>query len=179
LRDQKADRHHLNAVVFHRLHVLSVHAFRPAFDAHHHRLTRAVDIGIEQANAGAFCGQCQGQIHRSRAFADTALARRHGDDVLHIRQQLHTALHAVAGDFEADVDRHIAHAADGLGRGDQHLAQAGDLAFGRVTQLDIERHISPADLQVFKRFGADEILAGIRVGDGHERVEYLLLRGHA
>jgi hypothetical protein len=60
LLDQKTDRHHLDAVVLHRLHRLAVSRFRPAFDAHHHRLARAVDVGVEDADLGALGGQRKG-----------------------------------------------------------------------------------------------------------------------
>ena len=39
----------------------------------HLRLRRAIDVGIENADTGAFLGQRQGQVDRRRALADAAL----------------------------------------------------------------------------------------------------------
>ena len=166
LRHQKTDGHDLQAVVLHRLHVLAVHALGPAFDAHHHGLAGAVNVGVQQADAGAFSGQGQGQVDRGGAFANAALARGDSDDVLDVGQQLHAALHAVAGDFDRDIDRHIGHARHRLDGGNQRFAQAGQLAFGGVAQLDIKSHIAVGDSQVFDGFGTDEVFARVGVNDG-------------
>ena len=99
LLDQEADRHHLDAVVLHRLHGLAVARFGPAVDAHHHRLARAVDVGVEDADACALGGERERQVDGGRALADAALARRDRDDVLHVRQQLDAALHRVRDDL--------------------------------------------------------------------------------
>ena len=74
---------------------------------HHHRLARAIDIGIKNADAGAFSGQGQRQVHGGGALAHTALARGHGNDVLHLGQQLHPALHGVRRDLAGDVDADV------------------------------------------------------------------------
>ncbi len=153
----------MQAVVLHRLHVFAVHTFGPALDAHHHGLAGAVDVGVEQADAGAFGSQRQRQVDGGGAFADAALAGGHGHDILHVGQQLHAALHAVAGNFETHVDRHIAHTGHAFGGIDQQLADTGELAFRRVAEFDVESHIITADLQVPERFAADKILAGVGV----------------
>ena len=92
LIDQKTDRHDLHAVVFHRLHGLAIFAFRSTFDAHHHGLAGAVDVGIEQTDLGTLGSQRQRQINGGGAFAHTAFARGHSHDVFHLRQQRHATL---------------------------------------------------------------------------------------
>jgi hypothetical protein len=83
-------------------------------DAQHLRLRRAVDVGIQQADVGALGGQRQRQVHRGGGLADAALAGGHGDDVLHLRNQLHAALHAVRDDLAMHVGGNVAGARDGL-----------------------------------------------------------------
>ena len=56
-------------------------------------------------------------------------------------------------------------------RRDQRLAQRRDLALGRIAELDVEGDVAAVDAQVLQRLGADEILAGIGVDDGLERVQ--------
>ena len=48
--DQEADRHHLHAVAIIGSIVLPSLRLGPAGDAHHRRLARAVDVGVEQAD---------------------------------------------------------------------------------------------------------------------------------
>ena len=50
-----------------------------ALDAHHQRHRRAIDIGVEQADARALLCQRHGQVHRHCRFADAAFAGRHRD----------------------------------------------------------------------------------------------------
>ena len=107
LVDQEADRHHLHAVVLQRLHGLAVLALGPARDAQHHRQAGAVDVGIEQADAGALGRQRERQVGGGGALADAALARGHGDDVLDVGHQLHAALHRMADHLGRDVDRDV------------------------------------------------------------------------
>jgi hypothetical protein len=74
-----------------------------AGQAEHLRLRRAVDVGVEQTDGGAFLGQRQRQIDRRRALADAALAGGDGDDVLHPGQRLQAALHGVGDDLDATL----------------------------------------------------------------------------
>ena len=81
----------------------------------------------------------------------------------------------MAGNPHGDIDRNIAdtrHALDGV---NQALAEAGDLAFRRVAEFDIKRHIIAADLQVFQRLGADKILARVGVEHALQRIQNCLL----
>jgi hypothetical protein len=92
--DHEADRHRLQAVGLQRLHALAVVRLRLlAGQAQHLRLRRAIDVGIQNTDTGAFLGQRQGQIDRRRALADAALAGGHGNDVLDARHQLDAQLH--------------------------------------------------------------------------------------
>ena len=70
-----------------------------AGDAQHLRLRRAVDVGVEHADAGALGRQRQRQVDRGGGLADAALAGGHGDDVLHAGDQLDAALHGVRDDL--------------------------------------------------------------------------------
>ena len=56
------------------------------FEVEHLRNGRTEDIGIEEAGPVALGRQCHGQVGRYGALAHTALARTHGDDVLHAGQ---------------------------------------------------------------------------------------------
>ncbi len=47
----------------------------------------------------AFSRQRQRQVDGGGALADAPFARGHGDDVLHLRQQLHATLHGVGNDL--------------------------------------------------------------------------------
>ena len=174
LGHQEADRHDLHAVVLHRLHGLAVGRFGPALDAHHHRLARAVDVGVEQAHRRALGGQRQRQVHGHGALAHAALAGGHRDDVLDLGQQRDAALGRVRDDLAGHVDRDVLHPGHALGGRDQRVAQCRDLALGGITQLDVERDVPVVDLQVLHRLGADEVLAGIGVGDGREGLEQLV-----
>jgi hypothetical protein len=169
--DQEADRHDLHAVVFHRLHGLAVGAFGFAADAQHHRQARPVHIGIEDADRGPLGGQGQRQVHGRGALAHPALARGHGDDVLHLRQQLHTTLHRVRGDLHRQVGTDVFNASHRACRGDKGLAERREQALGRVAEFDIEGHVTTVDAQVADLLGRNEVLAGVRVDDGFQGVE--------
>ena len=80
--DQEADAHHLHTVVLHRLDGLAVGTLGAAGDTHHHGLAGAVDVGIQDAHAGAFGGQGQRQVDGRGALAHAALARSHGNDAV-------------------------------------------------------------------------------------------------
>ena len=89
-------------------HSLAVAADRPlALQTHHARLARAVDVRIEQADAGAVERQGEREVHGGRRLADAALARRDGDDVADARQRLQLALHRVRLHLPADRDDRV------------------------------------------------------------------------
>ena len=145
-----------------------------ARDAHQHGLTGAVDVGVQNAHARALGGQRQREVGRRRTLAHAALARGDGDDVLHARQQLHAALHRMGRDLGDDVDRDIAHALGRLGRGDELAAQLRLQAPGRIAELHVESHVAAADLHVAHRARADEVLAGMGIGDAGQRGQQAL-----
>ena len=176
---QEADGHDLHAVVFQRLHGFAVARLGAGVDAHHHRLAGAIDVGVEQAHAGPLGGQRQRQVHSGGAFAHATLARGHGDDVLDVGHQLHTALHRVGNDAGAEVDRHVVHPRHAFGRRHQRAAQGRDLALGGVTQLDVKSHVAATDLQVFQRAGADKVGAGVGVHHALQRgLDVLFCHSH-
>jgi hypothetical protein len=152
---------------------------RAPFDAHHHGLAGAVDVRVEQADRGPLGRQGQRQIHRRRALAHAALAGSHGNDVLDLRQQGHAALGGMGHDLLGDVGRHVLHAGDAFGRGDQGPAKRRDLALGRIAKLHVEGDISARDLKVFECLGRDEIGAGVGVDDGLQGLQQLVWGGHS
>ena len=77
-------------------------------DPEHRWRIGAVDVGIEEANAKALLRQCAGQIHGHRAFAHTAFATAHGDDLLHAWNRLAFGYLAVAGLADAPRGRLLA-----------------------------------------------------------------------
>jgi hypothetical protein len=163
LGHQETDGHDLHTVIFQRLHGLAILALGTPLDAHHHRHAGAVDVGIQQAHAGPLGRQRQRQIDSCGALAHAALARGHGHDVLHPRQQLHAALHRVGRDLRRDVDRHVGHALDSPGGRHQRLAKRRDLALGRIAQLNVESHVRAGDFHVLQGLARDEIHARVRV----------------
>ena len=63
--------------------------------AHHRRDRRAVDVGVEQADARAQRLEREGEVDRDGALADAALAAHHQDDVLHAGDRV--VAHHLAG----------------------------------------------------------------------------------
>ena len=87
LGDQEADGHALDAIVLHRDQDLAVGRGGPAGNPHHPRHRRPVDIGVEHADLVAGGGEPEGEVDGDGRFADTALARGHGDDGADARHQ--------------------------------------------------------------------------------------------
>ena len=168
--DEKADGADLHAVVLHGLHGLAVGRVRPAMDAEHDGLRRAVDVGVKHADGGALGGQRQRQVGRHGALAHTALAGSHGDDVAHLRQQLHAALHRVGDDLLIDVGGDALHARDLLDGGLHRLADGIDLAERRIAQLHVQAHVTVVHPHVAGRAAGEEIPAGIGINDGGQRL---------
>jgi hypothetical protein len=171
--DQKTDRHRLDAVADQRLEVLAVGRFGLVGDAEHGRLRRAIDVGVEHADARAFGSQRQRQVDGGGGFADAALAGRHGDDVLDVGDQLDAALHAVRDDLEPDVRGGGGHAVDALELVFDLLLDAGELALRRVAELDVDRNGAAVDLDVASGFGRNVILVGIRINQLFQCVLHL------
>jgi uncharacterized alpha-E superfamily protein len=95
----------LQAVGGHRRDAFAIRRFGLALNAEHARLARAVNIGVENADFRAFGRERQREIHRHRGLAHTALARRHGNDVLDVAQRRERALHLVRMDAATEGDR--------------------------------------------------------------------------
>ena len=70
--------------------------------AQHGRDVRAVDIGVQQADARAALRQGHGNVDGDGGFADAALARADGDGIAdgHVDQPAHAA---VVGDIRVPV----------------------------------------------------------------------------
>jgi hypothetical protein len=134
-----ADGHFLDAVRHERLEQLAVLGFGPpTHEAEHRRLTRPIDIRIEQANAGALGRQREREIDGERRFADAALARRDGDDILDAFHRFQAVLHGMRLDRRADIDRHdrirgIVATLLGNGRNDRPTA-----TLRREAKLDVD-----------------------------------------
>ena len=88
LVEKEADRHELDPEADHGLDSpLGARDVGLGLDAHHQGHVRTIDVGVHQANARSRLRQRHGQIDAGRALADAAFARRHGDHVLHSRDQ--------------------------------------------------------------------------------------------
>ena len=155
-----------------RLHALAVVGFGTlTANTQHLGLRRAVNVGVEHADGGAFGDQRQGQVDGRRALADTALAGSHGDDVLHPGQQLDALLHRVGDDLGVHVGADVTDAGNSANLSNHRLTDRVDLGLCRIAQLDVEGHVGAADAQVLHCAGGDVILAGIGVGQLLEAVE--------
>ena len=87
-----------------RLDALAVAADRPfARQAQHAGLARAVDVGVENADARAVVRQGQRQVDRDGGLADAALAGSDRDDVADARQRLPAGGRGLRGDFPAHL----------------------------------------------------------------------------
>ena len=164
---------------FERLHGFAITALGSAGQAHHHGLAGAINICIQQAHTGALGSQRQRQIGRGGGLAHAAFARRHGNDVFHLRQQGHAGLRRMGNHFGCDLglDRgHTGHLPDHML---QLLLKRSPQAFGGVAQFHLETHIAALELQVFDRFAADEVLTSERVHHGFQCVgDVLFAQGH-
>jgi hypothetical protein len=104
---EETDGHRLEAMRLERHQVLAVGGGGPLpLEAQHQRLAGPVDVGIEDADAGASgCpGECQ--VGRDRRLAHAALAARDRDDIAHPRQRLERPLDAVGDDGGAQITAH-------------------------------------------------------------------------
>ena len=92
--------------------------------------------------------QSQRQIYRRGAFAHAAFAGGHGNDVFHAGHEFHATLHRMGDDFLRHGDAHIAHAGDGLHRGNRRAANEVELGIGGIAKLHIEGHIRAFDADI-------------------------------
>jgi hypothetical protein len=148
--------------------------------AHHQRLAGAVDVGVEQAHAGAFGRERQRQVGGRGALAHAALARGHGDDVLDARQQLHATLRCVRDDLTAHAGGHATDARHGAHGGLGGLAQRRELGLRGVRQHDVEAHLAGvAHLHVLDQPGGHDVAAQVVVHHAGQGLQDLVLRGCA
>ena len=85
LLQHQPDRHHGDAMRLQRDDRLAIGRGGPLRHAHHARLRRAVDIGIQQPDPPPLPRQRHGKVGRDGGFAHAALARGDGDDAVHAR----------------------------------------------------------------------------------------------
>jgi hypothetical protein len=86
LGHHEADRHDLQAMVFHRQDGRVAGRGTQALKAHQARHRRTIDVGVEQADLEAQPRQGERQVGRRGGLAHAALAGGHGNDVLDVRQ---------------------------------------------------------------------------------------------
>ena len=146
-----------------RLHELAIAAFHVAAGAGHHGLAGAVNVSVQQAHLGAFCRQGQRQVDGGGAFAHTAFARGHGNDVFHARQRLHTALHAVRHHGGAQLYIHSLYARHLACGGLQLRTQLGPQALRGVGQRQFERDARAVNAQLAQHFRVGERFACVGV----------------
>ncbi len=141
----------------------SVRAF--AFGhAEHHADAGAVDVGVEDADPGAFGLERQSEVDGGGGFTDATLAGGDGDDVFHAGHRGQVFLDFVGVDFLAYVDVHIFYPVDVFqGVAHQLFQGAGD-AFRGVWQLDHEGDVSVLiGIQGFNGTQFVEVLVQVRV----------------
>jgi len=114
----------------HRLQSLAVNGIRFIGNAEHCRLARAVNVGIQQTDFGAFLLKRERQVSGYRAFAYAAFAAGNGNDVADGIKNLNAPLNFVSDNVLTDFD---------IGRdarfdqfGTDHLFNDGALSFGRI-----------------------------------------------
>jgi hypothetical protein len=83
----------------------------------------------------------------------------------------YTSLHRMGDDLETEVHLNLADTLDAARSSLERGLPGGELAAGRVAQLDVERHLVTVDPQVSQLLARDEILAGQGVDDGTQRVK--------
>ncbi|CAG9197453.1 hypothetical protein BGLA2_1250004 [Burkholderia gladioli] len=169
LVDQEADRVGLQAVAHQRVHGLVVGRVGAAVHAEHGRQRGAVDVGVEDAHRGAFLRQRQRQVDGGGALAHAALARGHRHDVLHVRQQLHAALHGVGDDVLADRHARGAHARHLGQHGGHALAHVLVLAERRVTEHHADGNRVAVDRDLANALVGGVGAAGVGVDERRER----------
>ena len=88
---EESDGQHLHPVLLDGdNHIPAVHLLRirpPVFHLEHLGHGRTEDVGVEQTHPVAQLRQTDGQVGGHGAFAHTALAARHGNDMPHILQR--------------------------------------------------------------------------------------------
>jgi hypothetical protein len=139
----EAEGHGLDAVTLHRHDLLvALVDLRATLDAEHHLLRRAVDVGVEQADAVAERAQREGEVRGDGRLADAAFPRCHGDAVLHVGEDVWAGRHRSADGrsllrADLEVELHIRHAFE---RAHRRFGVARDLlADARVLGLEVDR----------------------------------------
>ena len=179
---EKSHGHELEPVSFQGNYALIRSGCRAAAHAGDERKRRSVYIGVENANprAALLHGECD--IECGRAFADSSLPGSDCENVLDSREN---KLFLDRGGRLASVGSHaygdLAHALERT-----HRLVCGFLEFcldgaGGGGELDLERHLLAVNFDVFDKSEVDNILFEVRVLDGPEGVEDLILcngRGH-
>ena len=183
LIDEEPYRHGFQPMRNERLEQLAVARLGPpAHEPQHARLARAVDVGVEQPDARALAGQREREVHGHRGLADTALARRHGHEVVHAGQRLQTVLHGMRRDAarNAELDRQPCEARAAVDA--QRLDEDRRAAPERETeaQRHVPRPTAPLDVEggagtaqrprrLRQDKGAEQLLKVCGTGIGHGR----------
>ena len=162
LFQHQPDRHHRHPMRLQGNDRLAIGRGGALGHAHHARLRRAVDIGVQQAHPAAGAGQRNRQIGRDGGFAHPALAAGHRDDPVHPGDALRAALlrRGVLADLQAGRRRlgrramrrqqrlHLHHPRQrpqgGLGGGAHRLQRARLIGIGG---FDDESHLTALDGQ--------------------------------
>ncbi|MNF74629.1 hypothetical protein D3C84_566680 [compost metagenome] len=132
-------------------------------NAEHQALAGAVDVGVEDADPRALAGQRQRQVGGGGRLADAALARGHGDDVLHPGQGLGLRRHLVGRDHTVDLHRGLAHAGEVFQAGLEQLGPAILEQPGGIAQFQAHAYAATVDADVTQTAGADRVLIEMRI----------------
>ncbi|MNN64704.1 hypothetical protein D3C81_1801560 [compost metagenome] len=79
-------------------------------------------------------------------------------------------------DLRVHIGGDAAHALYRAYRRNRCLADAIDLAFGRITQFHVKNDVIAINLDIFCGAAADQILAGVRVNDSRQCFFYCFNR---
>jgi hypothetical protein len=141
---------------------------RLSVEPEHERDVRPRDVGIEEPDGRPVPGEGHGEVHGHGALADAPLARGHGDDVLHARQELLGGPRG--GATNAGTPRELnGFDPDRIERG---MDPRFDLVLERASrggELDREGNGIAVDLQLPDHVPGHEVAAELWLLDGAER----------
>ena len=173
---EEGDRDDLDPVPRERLDLPRGCRLRRPLHPQHLRDVRAGDVRVEEPDGGPVQGERGRQVDADRALADAALARRHGDDVLHARDELRRLRRGRAADRGRPVDLHVLHPEWRQRPPDVRLDLVLQRA-GRGGQVDGERHARPVHDEVADHLPAHQVATELRFAHRAQGVEDGGLRG--
>ena len=139
---------------------LRTRAFR---QTQHQPHARAIDVGIQHPDFGPFTGQRQRQVGCGRGFANPALARGNGNNVLHLLQCRHLPLHVTGLNLATHADLCRSHTIYILDRHLHHLGDATDQAASGIAQHQFGLDAPAVDIQPAQTAGTEQVGTKVRI----------------